>query len=213
LLIERKSIDDEASELFDYMTAFRYFAIDKANEFVRERQIQERSRIANSLKDSLKTRYKIYRSSNEVSRDPKSPAWFHVGKYDFNTETFPITFGDPYSLIEVVGSRDRKELQEHVVKGVRKQMLFSGAYLQLSLDKGQRKPFVVHIDPDDAERLLRQLDYTVECEVAVEILRGIKTDIVDEGMDYFYRVTVPYRIAAFTFTVRDKGTLLQWRAQ
>jgi uncharacterized protein YcgL (UPF0745 family) len=148
-----------------------------------------------------------------VSRDPKSPAWFHVGKYDFNTETFPITFGDPYSLIEVVGSRDRKELQEHVVKGVRKQMLFSGAYLQLSLDKGQRKPFVVHIDPDDAERLLRQLDYTVECEVAVEILRGIKTDIVDEGMDYFYRVTVPYRIAAFTFTVRDKGTLLQWRAQ
>lgn len=216
LLSARKSLDHEAVELFDYLTGFKYFSIDKANEFARERQIQEKRRIAISLKDSLKIRYKVYSNFSVVSRDPKSDAWFHVGKYNFDTETFSMTFGDPYFYYEVVQSRDRKELNEEVDKAVGKKSRFTGAYLNLSLDKAQRKPFVVHISPDDAERLIRQLDYTVECEAAVEILQGARTKVVTERkyeLESSYLVTIPYRITAFVFKIRDIGTILEWRTQ
>lgn len=222
LLSARKSVDHEAVELFDYLTGFKYFSIDRANEFVSERQTQKKNRIAITLRDSLKIRYKVYSDFSVVSRDPKADAWFHIGKYNFNTETFSMTFGDPYFDYEVVGSRNRKELREEVEKRVRGQSRFTGAYLKLNLDKGQRKPFVVHISPDDAERLIRQLDYeTVECEAAVEILQGARTKIVTEKyqsgvfppLESSYLVIIPYRITAFTFTIRGKGTILQWRAQ
>jgi len=169
LIESRVEFSKETYYLFHYLSRYQFYDFDEVNEFQKAKEMKQLQDATDGIRSGWQSRYKItFESYQSIHTNPHYGTWLLLSSYDFEEETFQVTFQD-FEPIQVGGVNSQK--LDAILKG--KVPPTSGsarAFLALKLDPRQKKPYPLGYKPEVAETFKAYVeDNRIACDLLIDI--------------------------------------------
>ena len=174
VIASRIEMSQESTDLFHFLTDFKFY-FDKHNEFERARQVHNRDSLTRLFSPAWRTRYKMLQIRSVISSEADAEAWFHLGKFNFKKNAFPLTVGLPFVIPVYPGE---EKLLASYRSRLPKSVEHIDSYISIELDNSQQKTHWLPLEPDTAERFKNYIDqYEIRCEVVFNATGQISSSL------------------------------------
>lgn len=214
LLQNRVNISEEAEDLFNYLTEFKYYNYDEINEFHKAKQVEKNNKIIYSLENSWQLKYKITFTNNVINSGKESDSFLYLNPYDFQDNTFRVSFGKIAKEIMLDWPNSDK-LKIIRAENLPKNTFLKDIILKLQLDTKQSRSYILPIAIAEAEELkYRLINKPLIFQAIVELNPDQR--LIFETREYNFKYCVlklTFQIISFIIHDYPGNKILEWRAK
>jgi hypothetical protein len=190
LLDSRKEITTESSYFFHHLTNYKFYDFNELNEFEKAKQMRHLEEVTQDIRSNWKSRYKIsFDGYKCISTEQDNNKWLFLSSYDFQTNSFQVTFQE-FDIIEIVDISNEK-LNSFLSGKVPPTAAPAKAFLSFKIEPTQKKSYTLFLKPDVAESFKSYVnDNRITCDILINIIADptFSTELIETTQFREYKI-------------------------